>query len=267
MYSEDLVTVIKMMIQVDPKKRLSCTQMLSTKIIKNYECFVPELFGKPKEKANSKLLNTIKVPFNLKAISNQLPKPKYDTYNYFSVNPVEEHPLLEINIIDSLNSNRVSKKNLIEYDKLIIDNRALKNKINYNYQKIAKENGESIIFIDDDSNDKIDVNKKNNILPPIISRKKMLLNKNLNSQMAALLQNEIKIRRSKNVYENSPYKPTNRQYINNSLKNLEQIILEKRNEDKQIFNIQSPKYFSPVIQKAKINHKVKQVKIQPEWWG
>ncbi|CAD8086343.1 unnamed protein product [Paramecium sonneborni] len=76
-YSKDLSEVIKMMLQVNPRNRPSSDAILKNPIvIKNSgSLLVEEEVG---GKKMAKLLQTIKLPYNLKQLKGNLPKPNYE---------------------------------------------------------------------------------------------------------------------------------------------------------------------------------------------
>ena len=86
-YSKDLADVVKMLLQVDAKKRPNCEEFLENEIVKKYiGCVKGEEEGKMEEMIEGNenkmnLLNTIKVR-DIREIKNKLPKMKnYDDYN------------------------------------------------------------------------------------------------------------------------------------------------------------------------------------------
>jgi len=77
-FSSELAQIVKLMIQVDPKQRPDCRQILSLPVVKS-KCdrLFPESFlEEPGPPMN--LLSTIRVPKNLLYLTDRLPKPMYD---------------------------------------------------------------------------------------------------------------------------------------------------------------------------------------------
>ncbi|CAD8123767.1 unnamed protein product [Paramecium sonneborni] len=76
-FSQDLQDIIKLLLQVDPLNRPNCDQILKNpKVIKNSGSLLVEIEQNGIKQA--KLLQTIKLPFNLKQLKDNLPKPKYE---------------------------------------------------------------------------------------------------------------------------------------------------------------------------------------------
>lgn len=66
-----------MLLQVNPSKRPSCEQILKNPlVIKNSGAILVE--GEENGKKVGKLLQTIKLPFNLKQLKGNLPKANYE---------------------------------------------------------------------------------------------------------------------------------------------------------------------------------------------
>ena len=76
-YSSELANLIKAMLQMDPQKRPSCKNILEHKIVLSF-LFSLNLESKVTSDCDE-LLNTIRVPNKLNAISFQLPKADYET--------------------------------------------------------------------------------------------------------------------------------------------------------------------------------------------
>jgi len=78
-YSEDIANFIKVMLQINPKKRPSCEEILKLTIIKKKieELDLDEDGSEKQCLMGSQLLGTIQVPKNLKVLRDKLPKPNY----------------------------------------------------------------------------------------------------------------------------------------------------------------------------------------------
>ena len=78
MYSEDLVEMIKMLIQVNPRKRPSCEDILRMPIvIRKIQELGLEDDNPMSSLTGNSLLGTIQIPKNLKILGDKLPKPHY----------------------------------------------------------------------------------------------------------------------------------------------------------------------------------------------
>jgi len=75
-YSIDLYNFVSMCLQTKPSMRPSCEQLLSHPIILRNGSELIQVFDSLEE--NNELLGTIKLPKNIRAIGQQLPKPKYE---------------------------------------------------------------------------------------------------------------------------------------------------------------------------------------------
>ncbi len=75
-YSADLVGVIRVLLQTNPLLRPTCDQILEAAYVQNN---LGETLRRlePKDCDNNELLKTIRIPFNLCAINQSLPKAKY----------------------------------------------------------------------------------------------------------------------------------------------------------------------------------------------
>ena len=74
-FSSELSRTIASMIQVNPKSRPTCAELLSKDyVIEKLQTYYPEEY---KESENT-LLNTIKVPMNLHYLTDRLPKADYE---------------------------------------------------------------------------------------------------------------------------------------------------------------------------------------------
>src|SRR5690606_27413357 len=71
-FSKDLNSLVQMLLQLNPKNRPSCEQILSHPII-------VKRLNKPYENANLNLMQTIRFPINLSEINNILPKRSIST--------------------------------------------------------------------------------------------------------------------------------------------------------------------------------------------
>ena len=79
MYSEDLSNMIKTLLQVNPKKRPSCDEIVKMPIIleKIKELGLDNDQSQLSTVPNNELLGTIKIPKNLRILRDKLPKPHY----------------------------------------------------------------------------------------------------------------------------------------------------------------------------------------------
>lgn len=88
-YSSDLSDVIKSLLQLTPSKRPTCgktqfidlsfgiEQILNMQVVKKHRQSLEDLSFCDEFLEDTKMLDTIKVPKSLQALSNRLPKPKY----------------------------------------------------------------------------------------------------------------------------------------------------------------------------------------------
>jgi NIMA (never in mitosis gene a)-related kinase len=79
-FSTDLSALVKFLIQVPPKMRPDCDQILELPIVQHkMQQLFPEDFFYETEGQNFNLLSTIRVPKNLLYLTDKLPKPNYST--------------------------------------------------------------------------------------------------------------------------------------------------------------------------------------------
>ena len=98
-YSKELESVIRSMLQVNPKKRPTCDELAENPIISKK---IDELFNCDMEPYENELLETIRCPKNLEALSrNKLPSPAYDGEKRSKVRISEK-----INVKPSLSKNK-----------------------------------------------------------------------------------------------------------------------------------------------------------------
>lgn len=79
-YSDELSKVIRHLLQVDPLKRPSCEQILTSKLVCTYFNNVNSTLAEPFNgyELDNSLLKTIQVPKNLNQLADLLPKSKYE---------------------------------------------------------------------------------------------------------------------------------------------------------------------------------------------
>lgn len=80
-YSDKMERFIGKCLQLDPKNRPTCKELLA--LIPKNENFIG-VHEKSSSETNISLLNTIKVPRNLNYLINDLPKSNYDNENELS---------------------------------------------------------------------------------------------------------------------------------------------------------------------------------------
>ena len=79
-YSKDLYDICKLLIQVDPKKRPSCEEILNNNIIKKRIDYFKSYTGEELNEDQA-LLKTINIPKNLLFLSDKLPSPNYNSFS------------------------------------------------------------------------------------------------------------------------------------------------------------------------------------------
>ena len=153
-FSNDIYSVVKSLIQINPECRPSCDQILKNPIvvkrIEYFSAFDEGLWSQDEFFDNKELLRTIKIPKNLLFLSNKLPKPNYIScininvgkkkYNRFNKGKIIEDKIPPVNICK-----KEKEKN---YDKEIVDNNYFDEK---NFDNEDEDNEKS----NDDDNDYI----------------------------------------------------------------------------------------------------------------
>jgi NIMA (never in mitosis gene a)-related kinase len=80
LFSSDLSALVKFLIQVPPKMRPDCDQILELPIVVDkIQQLFPEDFFFDSDDKKFNLLSTIRVPKNLLYLTDKLPKPNYET--------------------------------------------------------------------------------------------------------------------------------------------------------------------------------------------
>ncbi len=110
-YSEDLSNLIKLLLQVNPKKRPSCDEILRLPIIrKKMEELQLEEDPEKTSLAGNALLGTIQLPKNLRILREKLPKPNYGIKSSPDENEDEPPPSAHIHRNKSTRANQSSAK-------------------------------------------------------------------------------------------------------------------------------------------------------------
>ena len=80
-FSDDLFTIVKLLLQVNSDNRPSCDRILKNVIVKKrIEYFNSFDYNDNEDNDDQLLLRTIKIPKNLLFLSDKLPKPNYDKH-------------------------------------------------------------------------------------------------------------------------------------------------------------------------------------------
>ncbi len=78
LYSDDLAGLIKLLLQVNPKKRPSCDDILKLPVVlRKVQELQLEENAESTSLAGNELLGTIQLPKNLRVLRDKLPKPNY----------------------------------------------------------------------------------------------------------------------------------------------------------------------------------------------
>ena len=215
-FSNDLFQIIQFLLQVNPKLRPSCEQILNHPIIQKRIEYFKSISGDKDNSNNSgnnkSLLKTIHMPKNLLFLSDKLPKPNYDKHLK------NNNEGGEINV-QSYRSYQNEQKENEEIPKINYNsipnpgyNKDINNSSSSSANKILEEKNNSI------NNRKVGLILNNNkivIMPPI---------KNLNQHHRYLIN------------PNLPSLGTDKLYLNKNKKNLQKelvsldIIAKQKNE-------------------------------------
>jgi len=189
-FSNDLFQIVQFLLQVNPKSRPSCEQILNHPIVQKRIEYFKSISGEKENNNNSgnskSLLKTIHMPKNLLFLSDKLPKPNYDKH-------LKNNEGQEINV-QSYRSYQNEQKEIEEMPKINqynsipnqIKNPGYINEINLNLNnspssKISEEKNNII------NNKKVGLLLNNNkivIMPPIVG-------KNLNQHHRYLINHNI----------------------------------------------------------------------------
>ena len=168
-FSNDLFQIVQFLLQVNPKSRPSCDQILNHPIVQKRIEYFKSISGDKENNNNSgnskSLLKTIHMPKNLLFLSDKLPKPNYDKH-------LKNNEGQEINV-QSYRSYQNEQKEIEEMPKInqynSIPNQGKNpgyiNEINLNLNKSPSEEKNNIV-----NNRKVGLLLNNNkivIMPPI----------------------------------------------------------------------------------------------------
>ena len=167
-FSQDLFTVVKILLQVSPEKRPSCEQILKSSIIRERIDYFKEIEGINNDESGDEnnLLKTIRIPKNLLFLSDKLPKPNYKKVNVNNKSAVNSKNISNSNFGSIQNNYRSFNK---EKEKNKLENKLPPLKINYNSKKkkdFEKEKERILKRIEEkesDSNKEINIEDNNNI--------------------------------------------------------------------------------------------------------
>ena len=197
-FSDDLFSIVKLLLKVNSEQRPNCEQILKNPIIlKRIEYF--KSFSKEdnidEERA---LLQTIKIPKNLLSLSDKLPKSNYD--NNDDNNDINNDINVDNNGLKKYNS-FLQKKELnhsVSIPKIIMNNiinddlPKINNNNNYYYYKINNnKNNLNKIQEEDDfiNNNKINIDSNNNSDINSDRILKKIYNKNLKQNNLSIIHN------------------------------------------------------------------------------
>ena len=236
-FSQDLFTVVKILLQVSPEKRPSCEQILKSSIIRERIDYFKEIEGINNDESGDEnnLLKTIRIPKNLLFLSDKLPKPNYKKVNVNNKSAVNSKNISNSNFGSIQNNYRSFNK---EKEKNKLENKLPPLKINYNSKKkkeFEKEKERILKRIEEkesDSNKEINIEDNNNINNNNNEEKKYS-HRNINSidVNKKTIENNDENNNENNNNENNN---ENKENINNY--NQENIENNKNNNNNEIYN-------------------------------
>ena len=161
-YSKELNEILKLLLNLDPKERPSCDELLKNSIIKNKIEFFEEnkkFNDDINNNEDKELLKTIKISKNLLFLSGKLPKANYNNEKENEINNIKtmENNKLLIKSITSINEEKkdyilpsIKLKNLQVYhnknDKLKKLNIYTEPTINKNEENVIKNKNKNLIL-------------------------------------------------------------------------------------------------------------------------
>ena len=236
-FSQDLFTVVKILLQVSPEKRPSCEQILKSSIIRERIDYFKEIEGINNDESGDEnnLLKTIRIPKNLLFLSDKLPKPNYKKVNVNNKSAVNSKNISNSNFGSIQNNYRSFNK---EKEKNKLENKLPPLKINYNSKKkkeFEKEKERILKRIEEkesDSNKEINIEDNNNINNNNNEEKKHS-HRNINSidVNKKTIENNDENNNENNNNENNN---ENKENINNY--NQENIENNKNNNNNEIYD-------------------------------
>ena len=214
-FSDDLFSIVKLLLKVNSEQRPNCEQILKNPIIlKRIEYF--KSFSKDdnidEERA---LLQTIKIPKNLLSLSDKLPKSNYD--NNDDNNDINNDINVDNNGLKKYNSFHQKKElnHSVSIPKIIMNNiinddlPKINNNNNYYYYKINNnKNNLNKIQEEDDfiNNNKINIDSNNNSDINSDRILKKIYNKNLKQNNLSIIHNnKYKFKNNSMDYEDKNF--------------------------------------------------------------
>ena len=221
-FSNDLFTIVQFLLQVNPRLRPSCEQILNHPIVQKRIEYFKSISGEKENPNNSQgnnksLLKTIHMPKNLLFLSDKLPKPNYEKH-------LKNNEGTEINV-QSYRSYQNDQKEIEEMSKINqfnsipnpIKNLGYINEISINNSSSIHKNSEEKNNIINNRKIGLIINNKISIMPPIGG-------KNLNVQRYLINHNLPNINSSEKMISNK-----NKKSIQKELVSLD-IIAKQKNE-------------------------------------
>ncbi len=221
-FSNDLFTIVQFLLQVNPRLRPSCEQILNHPIVQKRIEYFKSISGEKENPNNSQgnnksLLKTIHMPKNLLFLSDKLPRPNYEKH-------LKNNEGTEINV-QSYRSYQNDQKEIEEMSKINqfnsipnpIKNLGYINEISINNSSSIHKNSEEKNNIINNRKIGLIINNKISIMPPIGG-------KNLNVQRYLINHNLPNINSSEKMISNK-----NKKSIQKELVSLD-IIAKQKNE-------------------------------------
>ena len=272
-FSQDLFTVVKILLQVSPEKRPSCEQILKSSIIRERIDYFKEIEGINNDESGDEnnLLKTIRIPKNLLFLSDKLPKPNYKKVNVNNKSAVNSKNISNSNFGSIQNNYRSFNK---EKEKNKLENKLPPLKINYNMKKkkeFEKEKERILKRIEEkesDSNKEINIEDNNNInnnnneekkhshrnINSIDVNKKTIENNDENNNENNNNENNNENKENINNYNQENIENNKNNNNNNEIYNNNENNKDNESEGPKIINIRSKRnIFSPKDKPLNIN--------------
>ena len=254
-FSEDLFSIVKLLLKVNSEQRPNCDQILKNPIIlKRIEYF--KSFSKEDDIDEERaLLQTIKIPKNLLSLSDKLPKSNYENNNNNDENidinndiNIENHGLKKYRsfhqkkeLNHSVSIPKILINNIIDYDLPKINSNNNNNDNNNCYYKINNKNNLNKIQEEEDfiiKNNDLNNNNNSDIKTDRILKKIHSKNLKLNN-LAIIHNNKYKFKNNSMDYDdkNSIFNmDKDKEYINNMNNKKINLIENYNNKNRVLMN-------------------------------
>ena len=228
-FSNDLQTIVRLLIQVSPNDRPSCEKILKHPIIQNrIEYF--KSFASDEVNEDQALLQTIRIPKNLLFLSDKLPRPNYEHTNN---SKQKNYRSFTNNRELEIKSNTINKSNSSE---------ALREKIKISSEREGAENVSVNSNLNNGSNSNRVIKKRE------VSPKQRL---DIIQRKSVPAENNVQIKKSELPSLNIISSNSNRRIEQNRLNAIQKNRQRNNNHLNDLYKIYAPYLNNPALKQVK----------------